>query len=441
MEKRTTYGHLETARICRGISIDRNVCSRAAIRGLIVAFFAVTVVAPEVSTAQTYEQPPILQASGMLPANLVQGPDFRVREEVVNDGLVNTYTIDSTFGQFTAVSTAKLRQRIGEIAALRQMETVRQSDAFQESIVESAEDTLGTVRDIVTDPVDTVSGAFSGIGKAFSRVGESMFGSQRSEAEGSRLDSFIGFSKTKREYAYDFGVDIYSDNEVLQDRLDDLARASFAGGLAYSAALSLVPGAAGIAISATGMTQLTNEIYKTAAPADLRRMNREKLDGMGVRQEAVDHFMANVKFSPREQTEFVFALEKMPATKNRELFIELAALTNNRDMAFFRQRQAAMYADYHNTVSPIDSFVAFGEFVGARTTQGNIVFIVPVDYFVWTESMANAVGAVDTIIGDMPSVQGKELMLAGTLSPQARNELTARRWNVSDNAEGLISGK
>ncbi|MGF1611090.1 MAG: hypothetical protein ACFCUQ_16920 [Kiloniellales bacterium] len=409
--------------------------------GAFLATIAAVLVAPATGAAQTYETPPTLKASEILPENLVQGPDFRVKEEVVNDGVVNTYTIDSTFGQFSAVTTAKLRQRVGEVIALRQMETVRQSDTFQKSIVESGKDTLGTVQDVVTDPVGTVSGAVSGIGKAFARAGEGLFGSARSEAEDSRFESLIGLSKTKREYAFDFGVDVYSDNEVLQQRLDELARASYAGGLVYSAALSMVPGAAGLAISATGMTHLTNEIYRTTAPTDLRRMNRQKLTAMGVRQDAVDHFVDNAKFSPRDQTELVLALEKMPEAKNRELFILLATLTSDRDMALFRQRQAQMYAGYHRTVVPIDSFVAFGEFVGAHDRQGRIVFNVPLDYLVWTEWMAKVVSGVDKTIAAIAGVTGKEVVLAGSLSPYARQQFTERGWTVSDNAEQIFAAK
>jgi hypothetical protein len=160
---------------------------------------------------------------------------------------------------------------------------------------------------------------------------------------------------------------------------------------------------------------------------------------MGIREDAVEVFIDNEKFSPREQMELVLALERMPATKKRELFILFAALTNDRDVAFFRQRQAQMYAGYHKTVVPIDTFVAFGEFVGARTNQERIVFSVPLDYLVWTEWMANVVDGIDQLIATMPGVVAKEIVLAGTLIPRASQQLAARGWVVKDNAEELSS--
>src|SRR5262249_14935656 len=65
-----------------------------------------------------YETPAVLSASKLLPPELLSGPHHRVQEQVRNDGYLNIYTIDSKFGQFTAVSTAILRKRVQEINAL-----------------------------------------------------------------------------------------------------------------------------------------------------------------------------------------------------------------------------------------------------------------------------------------------------------------------------------
>src|SRR5215218_9771843 len=71
---------------------------------------------------QGYEPSPVLSASKILPPELLSGPNHRVQERVTNDGYLNTYQIDSKFGTFTAVSTAVLRKRIGEINAMVVME-------------------------------------------------------------------------------------------------------------------------------------------------------------------------------------------------------------------------------------------------------------------------------------------------------------------------------
>lgn len=396
------------------------------------------VAAAAAGNAQTYERPGKLRAGDVLAKSLLQGPDFRVRDDVVNDGLLNLFTIESSFGTFEAVSNARAQQRVTEVYALRQMESIRQSETFVNALKQSGRGTIDTVTGAVTDPVGTVSGAVSGVGKAFARVGDSLFGAQRSEAEGGRLASLIGIEEAKRKFAHDFGVDVYSDNKILQDRLDELARATVVGNLSYSAALSMVPGAAGVAVTATGVTQRTNDIYRSTSPSDLRVLNQKKLVAMGIRSDAADAFVDNAKFSPREQTELVFALERMPAAKRRDLFVLLANLTQDRDMAFFRQRQAEMYAGYHMKMAAIDSFVPFGDFVGARTTTGQIVFNLPVDHLVWTKWMADVVAGVDRAVTAMPGVKGKQLVTTGTLSPMARQGLQSHGWTVTENAESLV---
>ena len=51
----------------------------------------------------SYESPPVLSASVLLPAQILQGPHHRVDERVVNDGYLNHYTIHSQFGEFSVV--------------------------------------------------------------------------------------------------------------------------------------------------------------------------------------------------------------------------------------------------------------------------------------------------------------------------------------------------
>src|ERR1700730_9584142 len=83
---------------------------------------------------QGYESPPVLSASNILPPELLSGPNFRVQERVFNDGFMNTYTIDSKFGTFMAVSTDLLRKRIQEINALAAMDKLKTTKEYLDSL-------------------------------------------------------------------------------------------------------------------------------------------------------------------------------------------------------------------------------------------------------------------------------------------------------------------
>jgi hypothetical protein len=391
-----------------------------------------------------YEQPPVLKASQILPAKLLTGPHHRVREEVVNDGYLNRYTIDSDFGTFTAITSATLQKRIREIQALELMAEISSTKTYRESFKEATGDVLQGAKSFVTSPLKTSAGAISGVGKAFQRVGENLFGSNRSEAEDARWKSAIGFSKTKREYAYDFGVDVYSNNPVLQEELDDMAWSGYAGGLTVAGLMSLVPGAAGIATTVTGGTRLMNEVYRSTPPSDLRIMNEKKLRDMGIAEDLAELFIDNAVFTPRQQTDLVFALEDLAGVTNRDLFIKFAITTTDGDVAFYRQRMAQMYAAYHKTQVPLLQFIPFDRDIPVRTlglaqtVDGMLVFHSPLDHLVWSELIANVFAAIEEAAEEIPNATGKELWLAGSLTPLARRNIEAAGWKIFTDQDGPL---
>jgi hypothetical protein len=395
---------------------------------------------PGTLAQERYEAPPVLSASKILPPELLAGPNHAVQERVINDGFLNTYKIDSKFGTFTAVSTAMLRKRIGEINAMVRMEQIKGTKEYASAIKQAGLDMLGSMKNLLTSPVDTVSGAVGGLGAAFRRVGDSISGPKRSQSEDSSVKDLIGFSTTKRDYAYKFDVDAYSDNEKLQDRLNEITWAGFAGSLTWSAAMMAVPGGAGIAISIAGSNKLLNQIFQTTPPVELRRMNGEKLKAMDVHPEIADAFLNNALFSPRQQTILVNALNEMKSVANRAAFVRLALVSSNPIVAYFRQRQAEMYEGFHRDVTPIESFVALGDFAAARTKAGALVFNVPLDYLAWTEPIARLLTGANQLVTELPGIKDKQLWLAGTLSARARKEIESRGWQVQEQTEARLFG-
>jgi hypothetical protein len=386
--------------------------------------------------AQTgYEPSVTLSASKILPPELLSGPNHRVEERVYNDGYLNRYTVTSKFGGFVAVSTPMLRTRIGEINALVRMEQIENTKEFTASLKEAGTDTLVGFKNLVAKPVDTVKGAASGLAVAFRRAGDALTGPKRSDAEDNRVKDLIGFSKTKREYAYQLGVDAYTDNEKVQDRLNAISWAGYAGGITWAAAMSAVPGGAGLAITISGTHKLLNEVFRTTPPVDLRRTNAEKLKAMDVHPEVADAFLNNSVYSPRYQTLLVHALDEMKGVRNRATFVRLAASSANRDIAFFRERQAEMYAGYHKSIAPVETFIALGEFAAVRTLKNEVVFNVPLDHLVWTQDMAKLLTAADARVTQLTRPVNKQLWVAGTVSVRAKKEIASLGWQIHERIE------
>jgi hypothetical protein len=393
---------------------------------------------PPVAAQQRYEPAAVLSASKILPPELLSGPNHRVQERVTNDGIVNIYKIDSKFGTFNAVSTALLRIRVQEINAMDRMDKLKGTKEYGDSLKASGLDTLVAAKNMIFQPVKTTTEVVSGVGLMFRRAGDSLFGAKRSDAEDSRFKTLIGFSNYKRDYAHQLGVDVYSRNQVLQDRLNEVAWTGFAGGMTVSVAMAAVPGGAGIAMTAIGTTRLTTAIFQNTPPQDLRRMNTEKLKAMGIDEHTTDTFISDSVFSPREQTMLVSALDEMTGVAERDRLVQLAALTDKDDVAYFRQRQMEMYAGYHRAVSPIERFVGVGPVPAARTAKGVLVFNIPVDYVVWTEDVSRVVTTADNLANQLPGIKEKQLWVTGTLSPRARAEMQRLNWKVYERNEALI---
>jgi hypothetical protein len=128
----------------------------------------------------------------------------------------------------------------------------------------------------------------------------------------------------------------------------------------------------------------------------------------------------------------------MKGVRNRATFVRLAAGSVNRDIAFFRQRQAEIYAGYHKTIAPFETFLALGEFAAARTIQNEVVFTVPLDHLVWTQDMANLLTAADNRVTQLTRPSNKQLWVTGTVSERARKEIAGRGWQLQENSEARL---
>ena len=388
----------------------------------------------------TFEATPVFRAANILPKQLAAGPNHRVDDRVVNDGLMNRYEITSPLGKFTAYSDAELAKRVLEIGAISKLKQIEGSKEFRKEVAGAAGNVVEGGKALVTKPVATVSGAVGGLGSMLRRTGDAVFGDPRSAHEDNAVQAASGVSQKKREFAAEVGVDPYSSNPVLQEALTRVARAAASGNILASAALAAVGGAAGTVVSVTGGSQTLNEILRNTPPTDIRRMNREKLTRMGASADLIDLFLANANYSPTYQLLLVDALDRMGGVTGREIFLKVAIGADSDALCMLRQRQARMYASYHQQVQPIARFAAVGNLVVAHTRDGRAVVNVPLDYLVWTETLAQSVDNAEAQLKAQPAKGGRELWLGGTISPLARKALESRGWKIFDKAADKLVG-
>ena len=384
----------------------------------------------------SYEKPPVFEAKRILPAKLLKSPYHSVGAKVTNDGQMNHYTVKSKFGTVKAESTAELKIRVDEMKALSAMERVSNSDQFTHQVKEGGKNVVSGAKALVTRPVDTVKGVFTGIGTLAGRAGDALMGDPPSDTEGSRMENAIGFSSTKRDYAAEFHVDPYSTNPLLQKRLEEISWYGYSGKIAASAVSAVIPGGVGAFVSVAKSSDWLEGIPVKTPPSELRKANREKLSGMGVSPDVIDLFLGNAVYSPVQQTKLVQELARMNGTADRGKFVKFAVLARNSNAAFFRARQAEMYANL-NKVTPVERFVAVGTNAAARLANGTVVFSFPLDYLSWTENNAALAESLNLQVNALPDVRGKEIRIIGGISKDARKALEKLGWKVLDNQKAL----
>ena len=81
--------------------------------------------APAAFSQEFQRAPILLQTSDVLPAELIRGQNYTVKETVISDGVINTYDLDTYYGPLKVESKALLLKRIGELKALAQIEQIK----------------------------------------------------------------------------------------------------------------------------------------------------------------------------------------------------------------------------------------------------------------------------------------------------------------------------
>ena len=388
-----------------------------------------------------YEKPGVLDAYKILPPELLEGESFWLSRRAVSYGLNNRYIINSYFGKFEANGEDMLRIREHEIKAIGGLSEIKKTKAFGEAVKKAATSPLKGAQALITDPVDTVKGIPKGIGKFFTRIGEMTKGG-RGELEEGYTKELIGFAGIKRQYAHEFGVDVYSSNKVLQKNLNSVAWSGFAGGMTVNVAMFAIKGASNTAFYAVKGTQLVhgmNMILRDNSPEDLRRINRAKLEQMGVKDYVIKEFLQNTSaYSPRHETILVHALSEMQGVKNREEFIKQALNAEYEEEAFLYQRMAELLHGYHVNVKPIKEIIPVRKFVVGYTADQTVVAAFPLDVLHWIEPTDHGSDALAKLDLSGRPVKKTELWVTGTITPRAKNELNSRGLVIKERAGDVL---
>ena len=397
----------------------------------IICFFLmclIQIMSPQYLLAD-FEKPSALKAQSFLEPQFLKGEHYTVNEEVKNDGLLNHYTVKSSYGDFKVSSTSSLQLLVGEIKAIAEMKKIETNDTAIESLKQSGKNTVAGLENMVKDPKGTFESAAAGVGGLFNRAKGTVGKREATEAEDNKMAQLLGFSKSKGKIATQFGVNMYSRNEVLQTELDRLAWADYLGGLGVGMATSVVPGVGGVLLTTSGTARLLNEAINTTPASELWLKNKNKLLGMGMNEDTIELFLNNPHFSPALLTVMVTALDSLKGVDNRELYLKVALQAGTPEMAKIITESAILTAGYHKHIAPLKHLAPIARLARAEKDDGTIVVALPGDHIIWSEMVADITVSLVKKAQNSKGT-GLEIWIPGDFSVMARGRLEEMGWEV-----------
>ncbi len=380
-----------------------------------------------------FEEPSAFETKDLMPVEDMTGPNFKVEEITPSDGLFHRFTFDTPFGLTTVLGRYQFQIRKHDLLAIDHMEQVSRTEAFGEAMANAAAGPFSTAADLITDPVDTTGNIITGTGKWIGNVWDSA--TNWAADDDNILEAATGFAANKRATAAAYGIDPYTRYEPLQAQLKDIAWASFAGGFSVQVGFQLVPDTPGLILQVGAFANTMRGLVADNTPAELRAINRRKLEALGVNSDVIDIFLASDVFSPTQQTYLVGALEQMAGVDNITAFVKEAALDTTEVDALYRRRQAEMMAGYHKLVEPVQSVVTFANVPFMKRSDGVVVGVFPVDYVDWTKEVGVSVFNVVGEAGDAPV----EVWISGYLSPMSQERFAGLGWTVNEDADKFLA--
>jgi len=409
--------------------------------GVLIALCLLGGICASPAASQQFQKTPIvLLASEVLPKQMLIGPNYRIKDTVINDGLVNTYELDTLYGPVRVESTGLLVKRIGELNALTKIEEIKKTDVYLKALQGAAMAPVNTAVGLVENPVGTVTGVATGIGRFFSNIGSAITGGGGPHKD-NIANSLLGQASYKREYAHQFNVDPYTTFEPLQKALNDLSWTATAGGLTVKAAMAAIPGTAVAVVSYTGTAGSLKALVNEKTPSELAKINQNSLYRLGVPEPIVQVFIQNPVFDPYEQTLLVGHLVSMAGVENSKVYVTTAAGATEESVAVFLRVRAQLLALYNDREKSIASFVDAAGIPMVQRKDGVVVGIFPLDHIAWTAAFAQKATTAASAIRQMQGITGKELWITGTVDPVARKALENDGWKVQDKYQDQILTK
>jgi len=402
----------------------RTVCA-----GIVITLVAAAGLRSRVAAGngQNDEPVPAVRAASILAAPERSGAHFSVDEPVTVSGYFYEFHLTSDYGPFTAVGRSQLATRIDEIRAIAALQDVSKSQVFLASAGGAVVDIGKGAASAVTDPVATAKGIGTGIkrfgvnlGRASKRAVDKEGGADTGQSGATTAaDTVLGVSSAMREWARKVKADPYTTNTVLRDALKSIAKVDTAGSIVTKVVVPIP--------AVVGTTAAVGDLVWSKDPEALRKLNEERVRGLGASEKVASAFFRNGWYTLTLQTRIVAALDAVKKPGCADYLESAAAADNEREALFFVE--SAEMLQRHHAKAPVDKLLTDSRAIVAAAGS-SATLLAPLD-------VVRSTAAVRTALGEIAARARKELGastlvlgISGTVSDRARQDATRIGWTV-----------
>ena len=148
---------------------------------------------------------------------------------------------------------------------------------------------------------------------------------------------------------------------------------------------------------------------------------------MGIEGLPVRTLLRNNYFTPTLQTSLVLALESLGNVAGRAEIIGFASRAASDIEARYVINSLVLLTQYGRTVAPVSSVRGADNVIAGTTAAGKLIIPVPMDYIPWVKPVDDFAHRTDLTGSE------RRLLVAGKVTPQAKQELAKLGWLVTDN--------
>ena len=232
-----------------------------------------------------------------------------VREADKTPGFL-VFKLKAPHGDYEEYGLVALRKTMHEAEVLETLDETEHSGSVKDGAVDSVKDTGRGLKKIVTDPGDSAKG----VGKATKKLGRSIGGIFRKKEAGEKTtmgEKLMG--GTKRKLAKQMGVDVYTRNPYLQQKLHDMAKSQTTGAGAVMVAKMLMPIGmiASLVLTVGSLNNAADQLVNDSSRPELFRLNKQALRADGYDESDIKTLLNHSYYTPREVTYMRFYLDKL----------------------------------------------------------------------------------------------------------------------------------